>query len=502
MEESQPVVTLTDVSKHFGPVKALTDVSFDVYAGEVHVLLGENGAGKSTLIKCLAGVHRPDKGTIHVDGQEVEIHNARESERLGIATIHQEFNLVPNMTVAENVLLGRQPRRFGIIDKAEMTRQANVALQKIGLDVDPRVQVASLGVARRQLVEIAKAISLDARILVLDEPTATLTTSETEHLLQLMDELRKRGVALIFISHHLEEITAIGDRVTILRDGQSVATVPGNTSHDELVQLMVGRKLDAFYPRKRSEVGEVVLKVTDLTRRGEFQDISFEARAGEVVGIAGLVGAGRTEVARSIFGADKYDSGSVEVEGKPVPRHNIPAALTAGIGLVPEDRKGQGLVLSAPIVENLGMVTMREATVGGFVKRKEQRVKAQEVAQKLHVRMAGLDQQVKNLSGGNQQKVVIGKWLLADSHVLILDEPTRGVDVGAKVEIYELINALTASGRAVVVISSDLPEILGMTDRILVMANGRIVGELPTEGTEQSDVMALAVREVESTRVQ
>jgi ribose transport system ATP-binding protein len=502
MNDREPLVSLIGVSKRFGPVQALDDVSFDVHRGEVHALLGENGAGKSTLIKCLAGVYRPDEGSIELDGQEVHIHNPGEAERLGIATIHQEFNLVPQLSVAENVMLGRPPKRFGFVDKKAMVAQAQEALARIGLDVDPHAPVASLGVARRQLVEIAKAISLDARILVLDEPTATLTSSETQHLMELMSQLRSQGVALVFISHHLEEITEIGDRVTVLRDGQSVSTVPATTDPGELVRLMVGRTLDAFFPRKRTAVGDVLLKVTDLSSEGEFEGISFEVRASEVVGIAGLVGAGRTEVARALFGADRYDSGSVEVDGRKVTGHSIAASMSAGIGLVPEDRKGQGLVLSATVGENLGLVTLKRATTAGFVNRRAQRVRAKDVAQRLSVRMAGLDQKVRDLSGGNQQKIVIGKWLLADSRVLILDEPTRGVDVGAKVEIYELINELTAAGRAVIVISSDLPEVLGMTDRILVMAQGRLVGELSTDSADQSSIMQLAVKEVESARVQ
>ena len=489
------------LSKRFPGVVALEHVSFDLQPGEVHVLLGENGAGKSTLIKCLAGVHTPDEGRILVDGRYVSIRSAAESERLGIATIHQEFNLVPQLTVAENVLLGRQPRRLGIIDRKEMSRRATEALAQIGLALDPRAPVSQLGVARRQLVEIAKALSLHARVLILDEPTATLTGAEVDRLFEVMTALRERGVGLIFISHHLEEIGHIGDRVTVLRDGRTVDTVPASTDQGELVRLMVGRTIEARYPRVRSQPGPALLQVRGLSSPGRFEGVSFDVHEGEVVGLAGLVGAGRTELARAIFGADRYGSGTVEVAGQRVMPHSIAAALRAGIGLVPEDRKGQGLVLKASVVENLGLATLDTVTRWGVVDRRLQRKRAADISRRLQIRMAGLDQVVGSLSGGNQQKVVIGKWLSARSRVLILDEPTRGVDVGAKVEIYELINELTGGGHAVVLISSDLPEVLGMADRVLVMARGRIVGELPADEADQDKVMSLAVKEVEATGV-
>ena len=486
--------------KRFPGVVALDGVSFDLHAGEVHVLLGENGAGKSTLIKCLAGVYQPDGGQVVVDGRPVKVHTTAQAEALGIATIHQEFNLVPQLSVAENVLLGRQPRRFGIIDKRRLLADARGALARVGLDVDPRMPVARLGVARQQLVEIAKALSLDARVLILDEPTAALTETEVDHLLGLMTELRASGVGMIFISHHLDEIRRIGQRVTVLRDGVSVGTVPASTPADELVRMMVGRSIESLYPRERSPVGDEVLRVEHLTRSGAFDNVSLTVRAGEVVGLAGLVGAGRTEVLRSIFGADRYDSGSVVVRGRAVPRHDVHAAIGAGLGLVPEDRKAQGLVLGASVADNLGLVSLRKATTAGLVDRGRLRNLARAAVADLKIRTPSLQAAVRNLSGGNQQKVVMGKWLSADPAVLLLDEPTRGVDVGAKVEIYQLINKLTASGRGVLLVSSDLPEVLGMCDRILVMAQGRLVGELTHEEATAGAVMALAVKEVESTR--
>ncbi|MFJ6566067.1 sugar ABC transporter ATP-binding protein [Streptomyces sp. NPDC091292] len=487
------VLRIEGVRKAFPGVVALDEVDFDLRAGEVHVLLGENGAGKSTLIKMLSGAHHPDAGRILVDGAEVRIPDAQAAERLGIATIHQEFNLVPDLTVAENIFLGRQPRRFGFIDRARMEADAAVLLERVGVEVSPRARVRELGIARLQMVEIAKALSVRARVLIMDEPTAVLTSGEVDTLFGIVRTLREDGVGIVFITHHLEEIAALGDRVTVIRDGRSVGQVPASTPEDDLVRLMVGRAIEQQYPRARGAAGEPLLSVEGLTRDGVFHEVSFQVRAGEVVGVAGLVGAGRTEVARAVFGADPYDAGTVEVAGVRLPRHDVSAALAAGIGLVPEDRKGQGLLLDASVEENLGLVTLRSATRAGLVDRKGQYTAAARIAERLGVRMAGLGQTVRTLSGGNQQKVVIGKWLLAHTRVLILDEPTRGIDVGAKVEIYQLVNDLTAAGHAVLMISSDLPEVLGMSDRVLVMAQGRLAGELAAAEATQDAVMALAV---------
>ncbi|MFJ4929037.1 sugar ABC transporter ATP-binding protein [Streptomyces sp. NPDC088736] len=501
MSNQDELLRIEGIRKTFPGVVALDSVDFDLRRGEVHVLLGENGAGKSTLIKMLSGAYQPDSGRVLVDREEVRIHGAQDSERLGIATIYQEFNLVPDLTVAENIFLGRQPRRYGLIDRRTMEAEAAALLERVGVNVSPRARVRELGIARLQMVEIAKALSLDARVLIMDEPTAVLTSEEVEKLFAIVRQLREDGVGIVFITHHLEEIAALGDRVTVIRDGRSVGQVPATTPEDELVRLMVGRSIEQQYPRERPETGTTtgsgaataLLTVEGLTRDGVFHDVSFEVRAGEVVGIAGLVGAGRTEVVRAVFGADPYDKGAVKVAGAELRRHDVNAAMQAGIGLVPEDRKGQGLLLDASVEENLGLVTMRSATHGGLVDLRGQRQAAARIAEQLGVRMAGLGQHVRTLSGGNQQKVVIGKWLLADTKVLILDEPTRGIDVGAKVEIYQLVNELTAAGAAVLMISSDLPEVLGMSDRVLVMAQGRIAGELSAAEATQDSVMALAV---------
>ncbi|MBE1588529.1 sugar ABC transporter ATP-binding protein [Nonomuraea angiospora] len=499
---SEEILKAEGLRKTFPGVVALDGVDLSLRTGEVHVLLGENGAGKSTLIKILSGAYRPDEGRILMDGRPVHLRTAGDAQRLGISTIYQEFNLVPQLTVAENLALGRPPRRFGLVATGRMEQQAKALLERVGVDAHPRTPVAGLGIARMQMIEIAKALALDARVLIMDEPTAVLTTGEVARLFAIVRQLREEGVAVVFITHHLEEIAEIGDRVTVLRDGRSVARVSAHTGRDELVALMVGRPVGQQYPRRPARRGRPLLTVSGLTRRGAFGDVSFEVRAGEVVGMAGLVGAGRTEVVRAVFGADRYDAGEVTVRGTRLPPGDVHAAMEAGLGLVPEDRKGQGLVPRAGVAENLGLVTMRDATRAGFVDRSRLRSAAAKAAERLGIRMAGLDQEVRTLSGGNQQKVVIGKWLVADARVLILDEPTRGIDVGAKVEIYELVNELTAEGDAVLMVSSDLPEVLGMSDRILVMARGRLVGELRAAGATQDDVMALAVAEVAGPRAE
>ena len=497
----QPILTLDHVSKRFGPITVVDDVTVTVHQGKIQVLLGENGAGKSTLINMVAGVHEPSSGQIIVDGEPTCIPDTKASEALGIATIHQELQLVASLSVAENILMGRLPMRFGLVDRKAMYRLASEALTTVGLHVDPRTKAGSLGIARQQLVEIAKALSLKARLLILDEPTASLTKHEIEHLFGVIRRLRDEGVGMVFISHHLDEIAAIGDSVTVIRDGKFVAEVPATTPEPELVRLMVGRSIDKLFPRRATPPAEPLLSVQGLTRKGAFTDVSFEVRAGEVLGIAGLVGAGRTEVVRAIAGADSYDSGTVTAAGKVLPRGGIAAAIAAGVGLVPEDRKAFGLVLGASVQDNLGYATLMSSARHGLVDRRGQARRASEVATRLGVRMRGLTQRVGALSGGNQQKVVLGRWISAGSRILLLDEPTRGVDVGAKVEIYELMNAITDAGGAIVMVSSELPEVLGMSDRILVMSDGQVAGVLAASDADQPTVMSLAVKEVESDRV-
>lgn len=491
---------LVGVSKSFPGVRALDSVDFDLHPGEVHVLLGENGAGKSTLIKMMSGVHRPSAGQIRIGGKQVRLAEPEHAERLGVATIHQETALVPELTVAENIYLGRPPRRFGMVDRRGLRSRAGELVERTGLALDIDARVGDLGVAQRQTVEIAKALSLDARYLIMDEPTAVLSRSEVTTLFALIEEMTRRGVAIVFISHLLDEVAEIGNRATVLRDGAKVAEVPADTDTDELVRLMVGRAVQQQYPARRRSPGQTRLEVRSLRRRGVLRDVTFTARAGEVVGIGGLVGAGRTELVRAIFGADRYDHGEVRVAGRPVRRGDIAASRAAGLALIPEDRGSQGLVLESSVEENLGLATLSDRTRGGLVDLAAQRSSAEKIVRQLRIRTSDLGQRAATLSGGNQQKIVIGKWLLARPGVLILDEPTRGIDVGARAEIYELIEELAADGTTVIVVSSDLPELLGISDRVLVMADGRLRGQLHAEEATQERVMALAVMDQAGVR--
>lgn len=493
-------LSLSGVSKIFGNTKVVDNVSVDVEPGKVHVLLGENGAGKSTVIKMMSGIYQPDEGHIEIDGEVVKLPNVEAATAHGISVIHQELNMVPGLSVAENLFLGNLPIKGGFVDRRTMRRKAREALSLIGLDEDVDTPMGDLGVARQQMVEIAKALMQNSSILILDEPTAALTKKECEHLFDIMDDLKRKGVGMVFISHHLDEIAKVGDVVTVLRDGEYVATVDASTPEDELVRLMVGRSITNQFPHgdRPKHVGESMLHVEHLSREGALHDISFDVHAGEVVGLAGLVGAGRTEVIRAVFGADPYDSGLVSVGGKVLPKTCIAKSIGAGIGLVPEDRRTQGLILGASVAENLGLATMVPTSRAGFADRTGQRRREEDTARKLRIRMSGIDQDAGDLSGGNQQKVVFGKWHMAHVKVLLLDEPTRGVDVGARVEIYELINDVVANGGAVLLASSDLPEVLGMSDRILVMSGGRISGELPAGEATQEKVMALAVTHMDA----
>ena len=474
------LLEMRGITKRFPGVVALDGVDFDLKASEVHVLLGENGAGKSTLIKILSGAYQPDEGEIYLDGRRVTLSSAV-AERLGISTIYQEFNLVPQLTVAENIFLGRQPRRFGLVDRRRMLADAHALLER-------------LGVAQQQMVEIAKALSLDTRILIMDEPTSALSGEEITRLFETIRSLRQEGVGIIFISHRLEEVAEIGDRVTVLRDGKKIGECGALTDPSRLVRMMVGRSIENQFPRRRSRVGDTLLEVKGLSREGIFRDISFQVRAGEVVGLAGIVGAGRTELVRSVFGADPFDSGEVLVGGRRLRSGEVEEAGKAGLGFVPENRRDQGIVPPLSVADNLGLATLKRYRRLGLIDRGQMQRQAWRMIEELNIRPPKPDQEIRYLSGGNQQKVIIGKWLLAHPKVLILDEPTRGIDVGAKVEIYELINSLTEDGAGVLMVSSELPEVLGMSDRILVMSDGTIAGELSAEEATQEKVMQLATR--------
>ncbi len=493
-----PLLDMRGITKRFPGVMALDEVDFELEKGEVHVILGENGAGKSTLIKMLSGAYQPDEGEILLDDEPVSISSATIAQELGISTIYQEFNLVPQLTTAENIFLGRQPRRFGLVNRRKMGEEARRLLERMKVRVDANALVSNLGIPQRQMVEIAKALSLDARILVMDEPTASLSGQEVERLFEIVRGLKEDEVSMIFISHHLEEVAEIGGRVTVLRDGKVVDRVPASTDRSEFVRMMVGRPVEDQFPRQQPATGEVLLEVKNLSREGILEDASFQVRAGEVVGMAGIVGAGRTKLARAIFGVDPVDSGEVWVEGRRIKLGNPREAKRRGIGFVTEDRQGQGIVPPLSVAENLSLASLERNTSVGLLNRREQRKQARKMIEDLNIRTPGPEQEIRHLSGGNQQKVVIGKWLLADSRVLIMDEPTRGIDVGAKVEVYELMNELTENGAGILMISSDLPEVLGMSDRILVMSEGRITGELSVDGATQENVMELATQESEA----
>ncbi|MDW8206972.1 MAG: sugar ABC transporter ATP-binding protein [Chloroherpetonaceae bacterium] len=483
------------ISKQYPGVRALDDVSLTVYPGEVHALLGENGAGKSTLMKILAGAQSRDSGEILLYGQPVAIDSPHRAMELGIAIIYQEFNLVPYLSAGENIFLGREPRATlpGFVDFKALYRMAQEILDRLGVKIDARTPVNQLSVAQQQMVEIAKAASQQARILVMDEPSATLTDHELQALFQLIRQLRDEGVSILYISHRLEEIFEICDRATILRDGRWIATRSvSDLTREEIIRLMVGRELREAIPKVAVEPGPPALAVKHLNRAGVLHDVSFHVCRGEIVGLAGLVGAGRTETARAIFGADPIDSGTIEVFGRPVTIRSPQDAIRHGIGLVTEDRKQQGLVLGMAVRENTTLANLGALSSLGFIRRNAERQVAEQYRKSLAIKTPSIEQTVQNLSGGNQQKVVLAKWLFTGSKILIFDEPTRGIDVGAKSEIYRLMNDLAAQGVAILMISSELPEILGMSDRILVMHEGRIAGELSRAEATQEKIMHLA----------
>jgi rhamnose transport system ATP-binding protein len=492
-----PTLALAGVSKSFGAVRALRDVSLELFAGEAHALAGENGAGKSTLVKTLAGVHRPDSGQVLLNGEPVVFAGPGDAQQAGVAVIYQEPTLFPDLSVAENIFMGRQPRRsLGRIDRRTMHAQTRELFARLGVALDPEQPSRGLSIADQQLVEIAKALSRDARVLIMDEPTAALSGNEVARLFSVVEALREHGCAILFISHRLDEIFSLCQRVTTLRDGEWIASEPvSGLTHDELVRRMVGRELGTLYPKQDAELGEVALQVERLTREGVFTDVSFEVRRGEIVALAGLVGAGRSEVARAIFGVDRWDAGAVSVDGVRLPPGSPTAAMGAGLALVPEDRRQQGLVMELSIERNIGLTGLRSLRRGATISRKAERDRAKDWAVRLQLKFARLSDGVAVLSGGNQQKVVLAKWLATNPSVLIVDEPTRGIDVGTKAEVHRLLSELAGQGIAVLMISSDLPEVLGMADRVLVMHEGRLSAELSrAEATEESVMTAATGR--------
>ncbi len=492
---SAPLLEVCRVTKRFPGVVAIDGVSLELRAGEVVGILGENGAGKSTLMKILAGVQQPDEGELRMDGIRVQIDSVRSAIDRGIALIHQELNLADNLDVGANVFLGREPRRLGLIDRRRIDSQTRQFLSRVGLDVDPRTPTASLAIGQQQLVEIAKALSANARVLIMDEPTSSLSSHEAARLFEVVKDLRSKGVCIVYISHRLGEVKELADRVVVLRDGRNAGGLTRDEiTHDAMVRLMVGRDLSQFYAHTPHPPGAVVLEVEGLrTATWPSEPLDFHLREGEIVGVAGLVGAGRTEMLRALFGIDRRAGGTVRVSGHPLRLETPHDAIRAGIALVPEDRKQQGLVLEMAVRENIGLAgLLRNRRVGGLLNFATERRDTVEMIRKLKIKTPHAEQVVQYLSGGNQQKVVLGKWLALSPRVLLLDEPTRGIDIGAKQDIYSLMEELAARGVAILFVSSEMEEILGMSDRTLVLHEGRLAGELRRDQLSEEAVMHLA----------
>ena len=493
MTERVPVFQVQHISKSFGGVRALQDVHFAVFPGEVHALLGENGAGKSTLIKIITGVHQPDTGEMLLNGQPVHFATTRDAQAQGVAAIYQEPSLFPDLDIAENIFVGRQPMRRSGVDWKRMYADARSLLERLGLQLDPRTKARELSVAQQQLIEIARALSINATLLIMDEPTSSLTQGEVEDLFVIVRQLRASGTAVVFISHRLEELFALADRVTTLRDGKDVGTRPmAEVTTDELIRMMVGRSLSELFPKQAVEPGEVILEVEHLGVAGAFSDVSFSLRRGEILGMSGLIGAGRTNVAQALFGVEPATEGTIKLDGKTVRIVNPDMAMALGIGYVPEDRKEHGLVLNMSIADNITLPVLQESATMGWLNPQREQQAAQAGSRQLEVKMSSVAQTVGQLSGGNQQKVVLAKWLGTRPRILILDEPTRGIDVGTKAAVHRLMSSLAAQGMAILMISSELPEVLGMSDRVLVMREGRLTGHFSRAEATQETLMAAA----------
>ena len=493
-KSSKPLLEMRGISKFFPGVHALDDVDLTLYPGEVLALLGENGAGKSTLIKILGGAHAPNAGEIYIDGSRVRIDSPQAAQQAGVGIIYQEFNLVPALTARENIFLGRQRHALSWLNAARERQEAERLFDRIGIQVDPETPCRDLTVAQQQIVEIAKALSLEARIVVMDEPTAALTPREVEGLSRVIEELKAQDIGIIYISHRLDEIEQFADRMTVLRDGKHVATKPmDQVGREEMIEMMVGRSLDNEFPKAESSPGDECLVVRGLTRAPAVRDVSFTVRQGEILGIAGLVGAGRTEMVRILFGADQKDHGEIWLNGEAVNIKNPRQAIRQGICLLTEDRKSQGLVLGISVQENFGLPNIKDFSRLGFINARQEGEAFRGYVEQLKIKTTGASQRTETLSGGNQQKVVLAKWLQLNAQLVIFDEPTRGIDVGTKYEIYLLMNELARQGKAILMISSELPEVLGMSDRILVMHEGTVSGEIADPATaSQEDVMRLA----------
>lgn len=496
MEEK--LLIMRGIEKSFPGVKALQGAYLELDKGKVNVILGENGAGKSTLMKILTGVYTKDEGEILLEGKKIEVKSPKEAEKYGISIIYQEFNLLPHLRVSDNIFVTRLPKtKLGLIDEKKLYDDTKEILKRLNLNIDPNEIVQNLSVAQQQMVEIAKALSVNCKVLIMDEPTAALTESEIEDLFKVIHDLKKQNVGIIYISHRMEELKFIADTVTIMRDGQYISTLNfKDTTLDEMIGLMVGRSLENKFPKRKKNIGEAILEVKNISKKGKYRNISFEVKKGEILGIAGLMGAGRTEVARGIFGADPIDEGEIVLEGKKLNLKTPIDAINEGIAYLTEDRKRDGLLLNLSVEENIMISNphsySNKLKICNFSKSKEL---CEEFIKSMNIKTPNLKQEIKNLSGGNQQKAIIARWLCEDKKVLLIDEPTRGIDVGAKREVYNLMNNLVESGMSIVMISSELPEILGMSDRVVVMKEGSITGILPIEGLDQEKIMYYATLE-------
>ena len=491
--KNENILEIKGVSKSFVGVKALQNVSFQVRKGDVHALLGENGAGKSTLMKILSGAYNKDCGQIFVNGKEAEIRNTKDSERLGIAIIYQELNLIPDITVAENIFLARQPKKHGLLDWKKMTEDAEEILDYMDVAINPRAIVSSLSVAQQQMVEIAKAISLHSQLLIMDEPTSTLTEGETRKLFSVINNLKSKGISMIYISHRMEEIFEICDSYTVLRDGTFVHSGEiKEVDVNQIIEYMVGRSLASVYPEKKNKVGEVILEADHISNGKEVKDVSFSLRKGEILGFAGLVGAGRTETLKAVFGADSGAKGEIKINGKPVQIRSPRDAIKLGIGFLPEDRKKEGLVVDLPVLDNTVMAKPEKAMEHGMFSAKKAKEICQKYIRELLIKTPSEMQKAKFLSGGNQQKVVLAKWLNCEPEIIVLDEPTRGIDVNAKMEIYNIIVKLAEEGKSIIMISSEMPELIGLCDRVIVMYEGCVTGELDRRTSSQQQIMHYA----------